>query len=111
MFSDVVGHISFLVVFLEGVLSFFSPCVLPLIPIYMGYLAGGGEQGADGTIVYDRRQGFLAHRLLCAGCIGGVFPLRFIFYGTGHVFFAHKTLSAAWAADHHGAGLIPIRFL
>lgn len=24
--------------FLEGLLSFFSPCVLPLIPLYMGYL-------------------------------------------------------------------------
>lgn len=28
------------VVFVEGVLSFLSPCFLPLIPIYIGYLAG-----------------------------------------------------------------------
>jgi cytochrome c-type biogenesis protein len=27
-------------VFLEGVLSFLSPCCLPLIPIYVGYLSG-----------------------------------------------------------------------
>ncbi|MBQ1446512.1 MAG: cytochrome c biogenesis protein CcdA, partial [Solobacterium sp.] len=24
--------------FLEGLLSFFSPCVLPLVPLYIGYL-------------------------------------------------------------------------
>ena len=36
-----------LTVFLQGLLSFFSPCVLPLLPIYLGYLAGGlGEQGS-----------------------------------------------------------------
>ncbi|MGF7009558.1 cytochrome c-type biogenesis protein [Lachnospiraceae bacterium PF1-22] len=33
-----------LTVFLQGLLSFFSPCVLPLLPLYMGYLAGGTEQ-------------------------------------------------------------------
>lgn len=38
--SDILSHISFLLVFTEGLLSFFSPCVLPLLPIYMGYLAG-----------------------------------------------------------------------
>lgn len=27
--------------FLQGLLSFFSPCVIPLLPVYLGYLAGG----------------------------------------------------------------------
>ena len=31
-------------VFLQGALSFFSPCVLPLIPLYISYLAGGAAQ-------------------------------------------------------------------
>ena len=30
-----------LTVLMQGILSFFSPCVLPLIPIYIGYLSGG----------------------------------------------------------------------
>jgi len=30
-----------LTVFAQGLLSFFSPCVLPLLPIYLGYLSGG----------------------------------------------------------------------
>ena len=32
--------ISFVVVFLEGLASFASPCVLPLLPAYLSYLAG-----------------------------------------------------------------------
>ena len=33
--------ISAITVFLQGLLSFFSPCVLPLVPLYLGYLSGG----------------------------------------------------------------------
>lgn len=42
--NDVLSHISFLLVFLEGLLSFLSPCVLPLLPVYMGYLAGQDQK-------------------------------------------------------------------
>ena len=31
--------ISGVTVFLQGLLSFFSPCVLPLVPLYIGYRA------------------------------------------------------------------------
>lgn len=42
-------------VFLQGILSFFSPCVLPLVPLYIGYLAGGAKSvDADGTVRYKR---------------------------------------------------------
>ncbi|OON98037.1 MAG: hypothetical protein ATN36_01835 [Epulopiscium sp. Nele67-Bin005] len=33
-------NISAITVFIQGLLSFFSPCVLPLVPLYMGYLSG-----------------------------------------------------------------------
>lgn len=46
-----------LTVFLQGLFSFFSPCVLPLIPLYMGYLSGGtGEVGEDGKVHYKRKK-------------------------------------------------------
>jgi cytochrome c-type biogenesis protein len=34
------GGIGLPVAFLAGLLSFLSPCVLPLIPVYLGYLTG-----------------------------------------------------------------------
>lgn len=36
-----------LALFAEGLLSFLSPCVLPILPIYVGLLAGGAE-GKEG---------------------------------------------------------------
>lgn len=30
--------------FLEGIITFISPCLLPMLPIYISYFAGGGEQ-------------------------------------------------------------------
>ena len=52
-----------LTVFVQGLLSFFSPCVLPLLPLYIGYLSGGtGVRGEDGIIRYDRKK-VLLHTL------------------------------------------------
>ena len=49
--------ISALTVFLQGMISFFSPCVLPLLPLYIGYLSGGtGKRGEDGRMYYDRKK-------------------------------------------------------
>jgi len=47
--------VSILTVFLQGMISFFSPCVLPLLPIYIGYLSGGTSSvGEDGRVYYKR---------------------------------------------------------
>lgn len=54
----VTNNISFILVFLEGVLSFFSPCVIPLLPVYMGYLAGSAKEDKDGVITYQRKKVF-----------------------------------------------------
>lgn len=43
-FSLDVG-VPIVTVFLQGLLSFFSPCVLPLVPLYLGYLSGGAGEG------------------------------------------------------------------
>ncbi|MFC3928354.1 cytochrome c biogenesis CcdA family protein [Streptococcus caprae] len=40
-------HVKVVALFLEGLLSFFSPCVLPILPIYMGILGGQIEEGRE----------------------------------------------------------------
>ena len=39
---------SYLVTFLEGIITFISPCLLPMLPIYLSYFAAGA-QGPGGT--------------------------------------------------------------
>ena len=52
--------VSAVTVFLQGALSFLSPCVLPLLPLYVSYLAGGaGEDDGKGGLRYPRRRVFL----------------------------------------------------
>ncbi len=54
---DISVSISAVTVFLQGILSFFSPCVLPLVPLYMGYLSGGIRRAEeDGSIHYNRKK-------------------------------------------------------
>ena len=60
--------ISAVTVFVQGLLSFFSPCVLPLVPLYLGYLAGGlnmgtGEAASGGPGKKERFRLFF--RVLC----------------------------------------------
>ncbi|CTQ31350.1 cytochrome c biogenesis CcdA family protein [Jannaschia rubra] len=39
--------ISFFGAFLAGLLSFLSPCILPMVPFYLSYLAGGSVQALE----------------------------------------------------------------
>ena len=34
----------YIISFLEGIITFISPCLLPMIPIYLSYFAGGSEE-------------------------------------------------------------------
>lgn len=64
MNSVISSDISYIAVFLQGLLSFFSPCVLPLLPVYLGYLSGGtGERMADGTLRFE--QGKILRNTIC----------------------------------------------
>ena len=42
--------------FLEGVLSFLSPCVVPILPIYISILAGEKEKNDSGELVYNKKR-------------------------------------------------------
>ena len=34
----------YVIAFLEGIITFLSPCLLPMLPIYLSYFAGGGQR-------------------------------------------------------------------
>ena len=60
--------VSAVTVFLQGALSFFSPCVLPLVPLYVSYLAGSAAVvGEDGVRRYPRGKIFLNTLFFVAG--------------------------------------------
>ena len=77
--------ISAVTVFVQGLLSFFSPCVLPLVPLYLGYLAGGLNMGTGGAASGDpgenvpgkKERARLFFRVLCftIGISGAFFVL------------------------------------
>ena len=68
---------SVITVFLQGLFSFFSPCVLPLLPVYIGYLSGGTlTTEPDGTRHYDRKK-------LIVNTIFYVFGISFAFFLLG----------------------------
>ena len=40
----------YIISFLEGIVTFISPCLLPMLPIYISYFAGGGERTTGRTL-------------------------------------------------------------
>lgn len=85
----------YLITFLEGMISFISPCMLPMLPLYISYFAGNA----------DKKK----HTLLCAGCFVFGFTLIFcllgLFAGTLGAF-----LSAYKSIVNFVSGLIVIIF-
>lgn len=78
-------------VFIQGLLSFFSPCVLPLIPLYVGYLAGGAAKtNDDGTIEYPRKKVLLNTLFFVIGVSFAFFLLGFGFTALGQFFTGNQ---------------------
>ena len=82
-------------VFLQGLVSFFSPCVLPLLPLYIGYLSGGtGKRGEDGRIHYERGKVMLHTICFVVGVSFAFFLLGFGFSAMGNFFKTNQTMFA-----------------
>ena len=80
-----------LTVFVQGLLSFFSPCVLPLIPLYVGYLAGGAAKtNDDGTVEYPRKKVFVNTLFFVVGVSFAFFLLGFGFTALGQFFTGNQ---------------------
>lgn len=84
-----------LTVFLQGLLSFFSPCVLPLLPLYIGYLSGGtGQMGEDGRMYYKRSKVLFNTLFFVVGVSFAFFLLGLGFSAVGNVFRNNQLLFA-----------------
>lgn len=62
----------FVITFLEGFISFISPCMLPLLPLYISYFAGGADKKHN---IFFRAQSFVLG-------FTAVFSLLGLFAGT-----------------------------
>lgn len=97
-----MGHIFFfLSVFLAGILSFFSPCILPLLPVYTGVLLDDkdGAQASSGKFSIS-----VTSLLRTLAFIAGIsFIFILLGYGAG---FLGDLLYASWFQYLTGAIMI-----
>ena len=85
--------VSAVTVFLQGVLSFFSPCVLPLVPLYIGYLSGGARTvEPDGSVRYRRRRVLGNTFFFVLGVSFAFFLLGLGFTAAGRFFSRYQSL-------------------
>ena len=90
-------------VFLQGILSFFSPCVLPLVPLYVSYLAGGAQTvDEDGSIRYPRKRVMVNTLFFVVGISFTFFLLGFGFSALGRFFTGNRV----WFARISGIVMI-----
>ena len=73
----------YVITFLEGLISFISPCMLPMLPVYIAYFAGNADR---------KRRTFLMALLFVAG-FSVIFCLLGLFSGTlGAALMRHATV-------------------
>lgn len=74
-------------IFLEGIISFFSPCVIPLIPLYMGYLATNAKEiDEKGNVTYKKKVVLVYTLFFILGISMSFFILGLSFTGLGLFF-------------------------
>ncbi|MDD2214159.1 MAG: cytochrome c biogenesis protein CcdA [Oscillospiraceae bacterium] len=86
---------SYILVFLEGILAFISPCILPMLPVYLIYLGGETNLATADTAAKARRLSFIRLRNTLAFISG--FTLIYVALGAtasalGQLIFHRKEL-------------------
>lgn len=84
--------VSAITVFLQGALSFLSPCVLPMLPLYLGYLSG--QTTSEPTTAYSQRKTFLHTVCFVIGISFAFLLLGFGVTSLGHFFSSNRSLFA-----------------
>ena len=91
----ITDSISVITVLLQGFLSFFSPCVLPLLPLYIGYLSGGASASDQGgERVFDRKKVLLNTLFFVIGIGFSFFLLGIGMRAVGRFFSGNRILFA-----------------
>lgn len=112
--------ITLLGAFAGGLIVFFSPCVLPIVPFYLSYMAGASmsEISADGALAPGvRRRAFLASVMFSLGIITVFILLGAAAYGLSQTFRGMQTEFRLFAAavvllmGLHFLGVFRIGFL
>ncbi len=84
-----------LTVLLEGLISFFSPCVIPLLPLYLGYLTGNSkEKDKDGNVIYKRSKVLIHTLFFVLGISMSFFILGISFTTLGSLLKEYKSIIA-----------------
>lgn len=74
------SQITILGVFIQGILSFFSPCILPVIPLYFSYFCGNNAKYNDkGEIEYPKKEVLINTIAFVLGISATFFILGFAF--------------------------------
>ena len=95
MFNDILltDNINFILVFLGGIFSFFSPCIIPLLPVYMSYLSGNtAVTDENGNIFYNQKKVFFHTIFFILGISAAFFILGLSFSKLGGFFNSNRVL-------------------
>ena len=95
MLNDILitDNINFVLVFFGGVFSFFSPCIIPLLPVYMSYLSGNTAITDDyGNIFYNQKKVFIHTIFFILGISAAFFILGLSFSKLGGFFNTNRIL-------------------
>ena len=80
-------------VFIQGILSFLSPCILPIIPLYMSYLSGGViSVNEDGSKNFDQKKVIVNTIFFIIGISFAFFILGLGFSSAGKFFTDHQVM-------------------
>ncbi|WP_413993220.1 cytochrome c biogenesis CcdA family protein [Labrys okinawensis] len=97
-------------VFLAGLFSFLSPCVLPLVPPYLTYLAGTTLDEISGETIDRtvRRRAVVSALVFMAGLATVFISLGATASLVGSLLISARRLLAQWLVGAANAGLLPM---
>lgn len=100
MFAE---NITYTAALIAGLLSFFSPCVLPLLPAYFSFITGLSLDELTESRKETRMKVILSTIFFVAG-----FSFIFILFGASASFLGSLAAKYAWVVRYLGGGIVLI---